>query len=194
MAAFDYARLRRELPRYETASWSVARLTLLIDGHAQGLSFNELGRRTEATKNAAIGQAHRLELPKRMREDGTAPGRTALARKRRIRQAKKAPAPTPVLPPKPSREEVRHLAMTATAKALALPAMSHGLISDLEPTQCKWPIGDPKADDFGFCGRLKAGKNYCAAHHAASVNPFATRRAFREDLTLLKAVVTGRAA
>lgn len=194
MAAFDYAQLRGELPRYETASWSVARLTLLIDGHAQGLSFNELGLRTKATKNAAIGQAHRLELPKRMREDGTAPGRTALARKRRVRQERKAAAPKPVLPPKPSREEIRHLNLSDTAKALALPAMSLGLISDLAATQCKWPVGDPRADDFGFCGRLKTGKNYCAAHHAASVNPFATRRAYREDLALQKAVTTGRAA
>jgi hypothetical protein len=29
---------------------------------------------------------------------------------------------------------------------------------------CKWPIGTPKAPDFGFCGRPSGARNYCVFH------------------------------
>lgn len=36
---------------------------------------------------------------------------------------------------------------------------------DLEAPDCKWPIGDPKKADFGFCGeRRQPGRPYCAGH------------------------------
>jgi len=36
---------------------------------------------------------------------------------------------------------------------------------DLEPADCRWPIGDPRKPDFGFCGeRRQPGKSYCAGH------------------------------
>lgn len=31
---------------------------------------------------------------------------------------------------------------------------------------CKWPEGDPKDADFGFCGAQVDGSVYCAKHHA----------------------------
>lgn len=40
----------------------------------------------------------------------------------------------------------------------------------LEGGQCRWPIGDPKMPDFGFCGRPQAdNSSYCAHHHAIAV-------------------------
>ena|SRR6185369_13613768 len=38
-------------------------------------------------------------------------------------------------------------------------------IMQLTPRTCRWPIGDPKTEDFQFCGKLKEGKGpYCARH------------------------------
>ena len=38
-------------------------------------------------------------------------------------------------------------------------------LDDLEHTDCRWPIGDPKKAGFGFCGEPRQhGKPYCAAH------------------------------
>lgn len=38
-------------------------------------------------------------------------------------------------------------------------------LDKLNQRQCKWPIGDPKNNDFGFCGAdRKDKKNYCQAH------------------------------
>lgn len=36
---------------------------------------------------------------------------------------------------------------------------------DLTEKMCRWPIGDPKDDDFGFCGEpVHEGHLYCPAH------------------------------
>ncbi len=38
-------------------------------------------------------------------------------------------------------------------------------LMDLKLTSCRWPIGDPKDEDFHFCGAdTVTGKPYCAEH------------------------------
>jgi GcrA cell cycle regulator len=42
-------------------------------------------------------------------------------------------------------------------------------LTDLSAQTCRWPIGDPKHEDFRFCGRpVAAGKPYCADHCATA--------------------------
>ena len=42
-------------------------------------------------------------------------------------------------------------------------------LTDLSSQTCRWPIGDPKHDDFHFCGAtVVPGKSYCAEHCAAA--------------------------
>ena len=42
-------------------------------------------------------------------------------------------------------------------------------LTDLSSRTCRWPIGDPKHDNFHFCGALVVpGKPYCAEHCAAA--------------------------
>ncbi len=47
------------------------------------------------------------------------------------------------------------------------PPKKVGLIRliDLKINTCRWPIGDPKDEDFHFCGeQTVTGKPYCLAH------------------------------
>ena len=38
-------------------------------------------------------------------------------------------------------------------------------LMDLKINTCRWPIGDPKDEDFHFCGeQTVTGKPYCLAH------------------------------
>ena len=38
-------------------------------------------------------------------------------------------------------------------------------LTDLSAQTCRWPIGDPKHEDFRFCGKpVIAGKPYCGEH------------------------------
>lgn len=40
-------------------------------------------------------------------------------------------------------------------------------LTDLNHNTCRWPIGDPKHEDFRFCGRqVYPGKPYCLDHCA----------------------------
>ena len=48
--------------------------------------------------------------------------------------------------------------------------------------QCKWPIGDPKDDDYHVCTNKKLeGKNYCPRHYAEAFKlPKKVKKAFQE--------------
>lgn len=42
-------------------------------------------------------------------------------------------------------------------------------LTDLSSQTCRWPIGDPKHEDFRFCGKpVYVGKPYCAEHCATA--------------------------
>jgi GcrA cell cycle regulator len=41
---------------------------------------------------------------------------------------------------------------------------------------CRWPIGDPSASEFHFCGRSpKSGSPYCEAHARKAYQPQQSR-------------------
>ena len=43
--------------------------------------------------------------------------------------------------------------------------VGHIHLIDLKINTCRWPIGDPKEEDFHFCGEQTiTGKPYCLAH------------------------------
>lgn len=53
---------------------------------------------------------------------------------------------------------------------------------DLDNNHCRWPMGDPRAADFGFCGLEKVpGVSYCEHHarRAFAGIPVRTGRPFR---------------
>jgi GcrA cell cycle regulator len=42
-------------------------------------------------------------------------------------------------------------------------------LTDLSAQTCRWPIGDPKHENFRFCGKpVYAGKPYCSEHCATA--------------------------
>jgi hypothetical protein len=46
----------------------------------------------------------------------------------------------------------------------------HKTLFELRDEECRWPIGDPRSPDFGFCAAPKrAGSSYCAEHHARAI-------------------------
>jgi len=43
--------------------------------------------------------------------------------------------------------------------------MKNLTMNELKSNMCKWPVGDPKEDDFHFCGENCAYESpYCAEH------------------------------
>jgi GcrA cell cycle regulator len=125
------------------------------NGYSSSIIANDLG----CTRNAVIGKAHRLGLPSR---DTTV--RDEYKKRKRIqRKRKEALAPAPVIPVSLSHEplDIRPVVNVEEKRA----GVS---LLDLKENMCRWPIGDPREDDFHFCGcpiKPENGrKPYCEKH------------------------------
>lgn len=117
----------------------------------KGLTTGEIGKALGVTKNSVVGKAHRLGLNSRPspirrndEEEETVNVETAPVEKKK--PVKKA------APPKKEVEKKAEKLFT---------------VSDLTSTSCRWPIGDPKDENFHFCGKeALPDKPYCAEHAA----------------------------
>lgn len=124
----------------------------------EGLSTGEIGKALGMSKNAVVGQAHRLGLERRpspirrVGEDGELPLEPAAPVKP---EPALAPAPKPKAAPKAK----------PSAKKASAPKEKYITVNDLTTTTCRWPVGDPKDPDFHFCGKeVISGKPYCLEH------------------------------
>lgn len=121
-------------------SWTDDRVELLTKLWGEGKTAAEIAKELGGvTRNAVIGKAHRLKLSNRVSP---------------IQQNNKKPAPKPAAPVKKSKQIV---AEDEGREKFAL--------TDLGPRQCRWPIGDPRDANFGFCGcESISGLPYCSEH------------------------------
>lgn len=118
----------------------------------KGLTTGEIGKALGVSKNAVVGKAHRLGLnsrpsPIRRGEDENAAG--AGTQPQQPAEKKKSAKPAPV---KKTAEKEKKKLFT---------------VNDLTASSCRWPVGDPKDEDFHFCGKeALPDKPYCAEHAA----------------------------
>lgn len=115
------------------------------------LSAAIIARRLGVTRNAVLGKIHRLGLsqPRRPRPPAIAPPPRP-AKPRRVASARRAPASAPA-PTSPQLSAETGPGLVAR-------------LEDLPRRACHWPLGDPLAADFAFCGRTAETGPYCPAH------------------------------
>jgi GcrA cell cycle regulator len=147
------------------SNWSEDRITTLTSLWQSGLSASQIAKALGGvTRNAVIGKIHRLGLS----------GRAQPSRPVRLVQPSRRATP-------PSRP--RAVARVAPSPARPQPVLKGpGLVTSLAllgAHACKWPIGDPKGEDFSFCGR-RANGSYCPSHKAAAFQPGTAWRADRD--------------
>lgn len=129
------------------------------------------------TRNAVIGKIHRLELHYQ-RPVSKRGASNESPRKR------KAPPPAPPRPLtlKPHRMPVQFAnprppippaeAEPVKPEPIYVPPAERKGVIDLEPGDCRWPIGDPQMADFHFCNRQAApGQPYCTDHCLVAYRP-----------------------
>lgn len=133
----------------------------------RGMTTGQIAKALNVTKNSIIGKVHRLCL-------------TA-----RPSPIKKSSAPKTdkktVVAGKTTKNEKN--TATAASKQACIPSSSAAAAPLNEETNiplvkldnhtCRWPLGDPRDDDFCFCGKhVKTGQTYCEEHAAiAYVKP-----------------------
>jgi GcrA cell cycle regulator len=140
--------------------WTDARVETLKTLWREGLSAAQIaGQLGRVTRNAVLGKIHRLGLSGRAVAPRLGGQRPAWV-KPRSKPAKRPPAPKRA---------------AAAPVDIAAPAEGPGLatsILQLSANMCRWPIGDPKAADFSYCGRrVDVAGPYCPAHRLIAHRP-----------------------
>lgn len=75
------------------------------------------------------------------------------------------------------------------SEEISIPASKRIGVMELRESTCKWPIGDPRGTDFGFCGAAKPVDSccpYCAPHARIAYASIADRR--RHDAFVRKGI------
>lgn len=137
-------------------SWTDERVEQLKQLWGEGLSASQIASRMGGvTRNAVIGKVHRLGLA----------GRAAPA----------APKPKVVVMEAEPAPRAAHFGLDRL-----FPGLDRPTVSSISGQQCKWPIGDPTAEDFHFCGQsTSTSKPYCAYHSQLAFQPSGIKRETR---------------
>ena len=140
-------------------TWTMERIALLKDRICAGFSCGQIARELGLSRNAVIGKTNRLGLSKQ----------AGLRKKAR--------------PSLTQQMILRALWAKSPPAVLGVPGESAKARSlcELQQWHCRWPVGDPSSEDFGFCGNMRiAGLPYCAAHARIAYRP-STRDAVAQE-------------
>ncbi len=153
------------------ATWNPERIEQLRSYVGAGLTCSQIAAEIGVTRNAVIGKIHRL---------GLSPGRPAAGPGRPV-------APPLRRPRVASQRQLLHLIQaeapcaeyqTTTGGLAVVDSPQRCSLLDLAQSKCRWPISDPGAPDFDFCGNEAIkGFSYCAGHARMAYRPASRRRA-----------------
>jgi len=141
--------------------WSVEKITLLKELWAADLTAAQISvimeqRGMPTNKNAIYKKSRRLGLTPR-----ESPIITVSTDKTR-KDMTKAPRPTP----EPQNQAPSNPVLVSDKSPILLKMAKYE-----RGEGCCWPIGDPKKDDFRFCGKTRLNRNYCKFHKGIAYRP-----------------------
>lgn len=148
-------------------AWGEEATTKLRLLWAYGMSAAAIGRAMGVSKNAIVGRAHRLNLPRRpspIRRAGEAPVPSVPRERPKVTLPPLAEMPLPA-PPRPF------------ARSAAIAPESATIFAPLSPRQCEWLSGNGPRD-YVRCEAPVTRGSYCAGHAAVAYVP----RRVREDV------------
>jgi GcrA cell cycle regulator len=143
------------------STWSDDRIEQLKSLWQEGLSARQVAHALgNVTRNAALGKLHRLGLLASSTEARPPRLRSSIPRSRPVRLAK-----------------IALVAAVPEPNPFTFDGGNFATVASVNDRMCRWPIGDPKAGDFHFCGHaLKAGSCYCEAHTQRAHQPGPPKR------------------
>jgi GcrA cell cycle regulator len=157
-------------------SWTDERVETLKKLWADGLSASQIAAELGGiTRNAVIGKVHRLGLSGRAKSPSSAAPRPRKTRSashmlrvsRSSMRGNTALAHAYDLDTEPEPEPIDNV----------IPLGQRRSLLELTEDTCRWPIGDPGAADFFFCGGPAiTSLPYCAYHSRVAYQPANMRR------------------
>ena len=174
-------------------SWTDQRRKQVTDWYIEGVSAAQIAKRiTEQaassdhyspTRNAVIAIISRMGLSSGSSDYRKKPSKPVVKTISR--------APSPVYSPKaiPKAPKPPVPIVEAVSDAVPVPFES------LKRACCKWPIGDPRSDGFGFCGAPTGDfmVRYCAHHRQIGANTKQPTTRSTESLKFFDGQTTRRA-
>lgn len=164
-------------------SWNDDKTERLKKLWADGFSASQIANRLgEVTRNAVIGKVHRLGLADRATTTRSAMNRQSSTKARKKTKSTRLgaaglPSITFGKPTTPLAKVFEAMPLPPTpADEVYIPLAERKGILDLEPGDCRWPIGDPRSEEFHFCGKRKVDwLPYCELHARRAYQPPAVR-------------------
>jgi GcrA cell cycle regulator len=159
-------------------SWDSERVELLKHHFNAGLSCSQIAREIGVTRNAVIGKMNRLGLSR--------PKEIIAAQAEHRRAARLARPKGPSMPrPKRSRLSIftqqNMLAAAFPGPRVEDVPIANGCgctLLELSREKCRWPVNEPGAADFRYCGNAPVeGMPYCLGHARIAYRPAGRRRA-----------------
>ena len=169
-------------------NWTDERVELLRKLWSEGLSASQIAAQLGGvSRNAVIGKVHRLKLssrgraaaaPVRQKKATQAPvaGKTAV---KTVTRAMPASVGATALQTMFDAEPVARQ-ITRPAENVVVPISRRLKLVQLSERTCKWPNGDPLAEDFSFCGAESAETGpYCTYHARVAFQPASDSKRLR---------------
>lgn len=145
--------------------WTEESIEQLREMWAQGLTANEIAKRLGVTKNAIVGKVHRLCLQARPSPIKTKDNENISKPELAVQTGE--PKTTEI---EDELEEIIDVETADVSVTISTPKKLSGSnvrLIELDSHTCRWPIGDPRDEDFCFCGKkVRAGQTYCDEHSA----------------------------
>jgi len=160
--------------------WTDEKVALLRKRWSGGYSCSQIAKELGKgfTRSSVIGKVHRLDIERKQKPRGT----DAALTKTIVSASRKSGDSVDV-----AREGKTGLHIHANVVAKRIEhdplAKLNGdqkpkitCITDLKENTCRWPIGDPQKEGFGYCGELPAqNQPYCPHHHSIAHESLSTR-------------------
>lgn len=145
-------------------AWTEEMIENLKQMWKEGLTTNEIAKRLGVSKNSIVGKVHRLNLKARpspiKKKEDVAPIENLATKEEKNKPSSKTIKKVSISP-------VNISSTKETKKNQCLK------LTELDNHTCRWPLGDPRDDNFCFCGKaVRGGQTYCEEHSAiAYVKP-----------------------
>jgi GcrA cell cycle regulator len=152
-------------------TWTTERLELLKSRFEAGLSCREIAADIGVSRNAVIGKLSRLSLTRETSNQEPRPPRKSTGKGRRLKT--------------PPRAQYEMLMAFYSGQPLVgydepIPDEYRCSLLELSEQRCRWPISNPGAADFCFCGNLPVeGLPYCTGHTRLAYRPGSRQRVAR---------------
>lgn len=138
----------------------------------RGMTTGQIAKALNVTKNSIIGKVHRLCLtarPSPIKKSSSTDKKDSKEKATPAKQTKKATKETTTTVRK-AKETVKQA--PKNTKEVPTPAVQEVTripLVKLDNHTCRWPLGDPRDEDFCFCGKkIKTGQTYCEEHSAVA--------------------------